>query len=62
MIGQMSVYYNDPNLVNTRQTKLQAVTREDVQRAAKKYLTPENRTVITTLVKPKDAPKPAAGQ
>jgi zinc protease len=62
MIGQMSVYYNDPNLVNTRQTKLQAVTREDIQRVAKKYLTPDNRTVITTLVKAKDTPKPAAGQ
>ena len=62
MVGQMSVYYNDPNLVNTRQTKLQAVTREDIQRVAKKYLNPENRTVITTLVKGKDAPKPAAGQ
>jgi predicted Zn-dependent peptidase len=62
MIGQMSVYYNDPNLVNTRQTKLQGVSRDDIQRVAKKYLTPDNRTVITTLVKAKDAPKPAAGQ
>ena len=62
LLGQMSVFYNDPNLVNTRQTKLQAVTREDIQRVAKMYLNPDNRTVITTLVKPKEAPKPAAGQ
>jgi zinc protease len=62
LLGQMSVFYNDPNLVNTRQTKLQAVTREDIQRVAKMYLNPDNRTVITTLVKAKEAPKPAAGQ
>lgn len=53
LIGQMTVYYNDPNLINTRFDKIQKVTREDIQRVAKIYLTPDNSTLITTLPKPK---------
>jgi predicted Zn-dependent peptidase len=49
-----AVYYNDPNLINTRLDRITAVTAADVQRVAVKYLTPENRTVVIT------APKPAA--
>ena len=55
-IGQMAVYYNDPNLINTRFDKIQSVTKEDIQRAAKTYLTDENRTVVTTHPKPKTEP------
>lgn len=50
-IGQMAVYYNDPNLINTRPEKIQSITKEDIQRVAKTYLTPENRTVVVTLPK-----------
>ena len=53
LIGEMAVYYNDPNLINTRFSKIQSVGKEDIQRVAKTYLTEENRTVITTLPKPK---------
>ena len=62
LIGEMAVFYNDPNLINTRFAKIQGVTKEDIQRVAKTYLTEDNRTVITTLPKPKSAPaaKPAA--
>jgi zinc protease len=55
LIGQMTVYYNDPNLINTRFDKIQSITKEDIQRVAKTYLTEENRTVITTLPQPKPA-------
>jgi predicted Zn-dependent peptidase len=54
-----TVYYNDPNLINTRLDKVSAVTKEDVQRVANKYLTPTNRTVVVTM--PKKAAAPAAG-
>ncbi|MGI8743954.1 MAG: M16 family metallopeptidase [Bryobacteraceae bacterium] len=62
LIGQMTVYYNDPNLINTHFVKIQNVTKADVQRVAKKFLTDDNRTVITTVPKPKTMmpPKPAA--
>jgi len=50
-IGQYSVYYGDPNLINTRLDKVMAVTKEDVQRVANKYLVPTNRTVVITVPK-----------
>ena len=50
-IGQYAVYYGDPNLINTRIDKVSAVTKEDVQRVANKYLVPNNRTVVITVPK-----------
>jgi zinc protease len=50
-IGQYAVYYGDPNLINTRLDKVNAVTKEDVQRVANKYLVPTNRTVVITVPK-----------
>jgi zinc protease len=53
VIGEMAVIYGDPNLINTRFDKIQNVNKEDLQRVAKTYLTPDERTVVTTLPKPK---------
>ncbi|HEX4594464.1 MAG TPA: pitrilysin family protein [Bryobacteraceae bacterium] len=53
LIGEMAVYYNDPNLINTRFSKIQSVNKDEIQRVAKTYLTQENRTVVATLPKPK---------
>ena len=50
-IGQYTVYYNEPNLINTRIDKVDAVTKEDVQRVANKYLEQTNRTVVITVPK-----------
>jgi predicted Zn-dependent peptidase len=58
-LGQYTVYYNEPNLINTRLDKVAAVTKEDVQRVANKYLVDTNRTVVTTL--PKAKAKPTTG-
>src|ERR1051325_3546383 len=58
-IGQYATYYNDPNLINTRLDKVAAVTKEDVQRVANKYLLDTNRTVVLTM--PKAKAKPATG-
>src|SRR6185436_20160321 len=58
-IGQYAVYYNDPSLINTRLDKVAAVTKEDVQRVANKYLVDTNRTVVITM--PQAKPKPATG-
>jgi predicted Zn-dependent peptidase len=53
LIGEFSVIYGDPNLINTRFEKIQKVGKQEIQEAAEAYLTPQNRTVITTLPKPK---------
>ena len=50
-IGIMTVYYNDPNAVNTWLDKIDAVTKEDVQRVAKNFLGQNNRSVIATMPK-----------
>ncbi len=50
-LGQFAVYYNDPNLVNTFESKIKAVTKEDIMRVAQAYLKDTNRTVVTTLPK-----------
>jgi zinc protease len=59
IIGQYTVYYNDPSLINERLNKVAAVTKEDVQRVANKYLVDTNRTVVITM--PKAKAKPATG-
>jgi len=61
-LGQYAVYYNDPNLINTRMDKVAAVTKEDVQRVANKYLVDTNRTVVITMPKAKTAPTGSTGQ
>jgi len=52
-LGQSAVYYNDPSLINTRLDKVAAVTKDDVQRVANKYLRETNRTVVITMPKAK---------
>ena len=52
-LGQLAVYYNDPSLINTRLDKVAAVTKDDVQRVANKYLRETNRTVVITMPKAK---------
>jgi zinc protease len=59
LLGQYTVYYNDPDLINNRLDKVAAVTKEDVQRVANKYLLDTNRTVVITM--PQAKAKPATG-
>ncbi len=54
-LAYYTVAWNDPNVINTEESRLDTVSKEDLLRAAKKYLTPANRSVITTIPKPKSA-------
>jgi predicted Zn-dependent peptidase len=45
------VYYKDANLINTEIDRFMKVTREDIQKAAQKYLNKENRVVLYYLPK-----------
>ena len=52
-LGENAVFYNDPNVINTGNDKLMAVTKEQIQKAARTYLIESNRTVLTTVPKAK---------
>jgi zinc protease len=47
--GQYTVFYDDPDLINTIEEGINRVTAEDIQRVAKQYLVQTNRTVVTTI-------------
>ncbi len=45
-LARSTLYYNDPNRVNTELSRILAVTAKDVQRVARKYLVKTNRAVV----------------
>ena len=55
-LADYAVYYGDPGKINTRWDRLSKFRAADVQRVAKQYLVPENRTVVITQPKPTAAP------
>ena len=58
-LAEFAASYGDASLINQRVERLMKVTAADVQRAARTYLTPENRTVVVTV--PKAAAKTNGG-
>jgi predicted Zn-dependent peptidase len=50
-LAEFAASYNDARLINQRVERLMKVTAADVQRVARTYLTPENRTVVVTVPK-----------
>jgi predicted Zn-dependent peptidase len=60
-LGQYTVFFNDPDLINTNFDKFNAVTAEQVKQAAQKYLVASGRAVVTTLPASSQA-KSAAGR
>ncbi|HEY1528892.1 MAG TPA: pitrilysin family protein [Candidatus Angelobacter sp.] len=60
LIGTQTVFYNDPNLINTAYEKLAAVTAEQAKQAAQKYLVPAHRVVVITVPEARGAVSGAA--
>lgn len=54
-LANYHVYFKDANLINTEISRYMSVTPQDIQKAAQKYLTKENRVVLYYL--PKSAQK-----
>jgi zinc protease len=50
-LANYHVYFGDANLINTELERYNKVTREDLQRVAKKYLQKDNRVVLHYLPK-----------
>lgn len=48
-LANYHVYFDDANLINTEIKKYRAVSIDDLQRVATKYLTPQNRVVLHYL-------------
>ncbi len=57
-LAHYAASFGDPALINQRVDRIAKVTAADVQRVARTYLVPQNRTVVITM--PKGA-KPTAG-
>lgn len=51
-LANYHTYFGDANLINTEIDRYMKVTREDIQRVAKKYFTKNNRVVLYYLPKP----------
>jgi predicted Zn-dependent peptidase len=54
-LANYEMYFGDANLINTEIERYNKLTREDIQRVAKKYLTKENRVVLYYLPKSEQA-------
>jgi zinc protease len=52
-IARSTIYYNDPNRINTELGRMLAVTAKDVRRVARKYLVKTNRAVV--IAQPADS-------
>ena len=48
-LASYETYFNDPSLINTEINRYMSLTREDIQRVANQYLTPQNRVVLKYL-------------
>jgi predicted Zn-dependent peptidase len=51
-LANYHTYFGDANLINTEIDRYLKVTREDIQRVAKKYFNKNNRVVLYYLPKP----------
>ncbi|MEL6391012.1 MAG: pitrilysin family protein [Bacteroidota bacterium] len=51
-LANYHMYFGDANLINTELERYLAVTREDIQNAAQKYFTRDNRVVLHYLPEP----------
>jgi zinc protease len=58
LLSQYAMFYDKPDLINTRAESIAKVTVADVQRVARRYLVKTGRTVVTTA--PKAAPAKGA--
>ncbi|RMG81832.1 MAG: insulinase family protein [Bacteroidetes bacterium] len=50
-LANYHTYFGDANLINTEINRYLAVTREDIQRVARKYFVPDNRVTLYYLPK-----------
>jgi zinc protease len=61
LLARYAVFFNDPGIINTRYERIASLKIDDLQRVARQYLAPTNRTVVVTTPAPKPGAKGAGG-
>ena len=61
LLSRYAVFFNDPGVINTRYERIASLKLDDLQRVARQYIVPTNRTVVVTTPAPKPAPADAGG-
>ncbi|RPH60446.1 MAG: insulinase family protein, partial [Acidobacteria bacterium] len=51
LLSQYALFHDNPELINTRSQRVEAISTADLQRVARQYLTQANRTVVITAPK-----------
>ena len=51
LLGQYALFFDDPDIINTRAERIAKVTAADVQRVARTYLVETGRTVVVSVPK-----------
>ena len=49
LLARYTVFFDDPGIINTRYERIASLKIDDLQRVARQYLVPTNRTVIVTM-------------
>jgi zinc protease len=57
LLASLALFRDDPGQINSLLTPFEKVTGDEIKNAAKKYLVPENRTVIDRVPEAKTQPK-----
>jgi len=57
LLARYAVFFDDPAIINTRYERIASLKVDDLQRAARQYLVPSNRTVVVTTPAPKAGAK-----
>ena len=59
LLSRYAVFFDDPGIINTRYERIASLKLDDLQRVARQYLVPTNRTVVITMPVKKETPAPA---
>jgi zinc protease len=51
LLGQYALFFNEPEMINTRAERIAKVTAADVQRVARTYLVKTGRTIVISVPK-----------
>ena len=57
LLARYAVFFDDPGIINARYERIASLTIADLQRVARQYIVPANRTVVVTVPAPRTGAK-----